>query len=141
MCTPNNDCEDICHQLHRESDKCYRASPLYCTFAEKFAYNFRDYRAFPVAQLVKNPPTMRETWVGKIRWRRDRLPTPVFWPREFHGLYTIHGVTKSQTRLSDFHFHFLEIQSPQNLSVKLWCLPGFSLCLPSWRALVLDESS
>ena len=24
--------------------------------------------------------------VGKIRWRRDRLPTPVFWPGEFHGL-------------------------------------------------------
>ena len=22
----------------------------------------------------------------KIPWRRDRLPTPVFWPREFHGL-------------------------------------------------------
>ena len=24
-------------------------------------------------------------WVGKIPWRRERLPTPVFWPREFHG--------------------------------------------------------
>ena len=23
---------------------------------------------------------------GKIPWRRERLPTPVFWPREFHGL-------------------------------------------------------
>ena len=34
------------------------------------------------AQLVKNPPAMQETqmdsWVRKIRWRRDRLPTPVF---------------------------------------------------------------
>ena len=34
------------------------------------------------AQLVENPPAMEETWlnswVGKIRWRRDRLPTPVF---------------------------------------------------------------
>ena len=28
--------------------------------------------------------------------RRERLPAPVFWPGEFHGLY-IHGVTKSQT--------------------------------------------
>ena len=26
-------------------------------------------------------------WVGTIPWRRERLPTPVFWPREFHGLY------------------------------------------------------
>ena len=34
------------------------------------------------AQLVKNPPAMQKTpvhpWVGKIPWRRDRLPTPVF---------------------------------------------------------------
>ena len=28
-----------------------------------------------------------DTWVGKIPWRRERLPTPVFWPGEFHGLY------------------------------------------------------
>ena len=43
-----------------------------------------------VAQLVKNPPAMWrpgfDPWVGKIPWRRERLPTPVFWPREFHGL-------------------------------------------------------
>ena len=26
-------------------------------------------------------------WVGKIPWRRERLPNPVFWPGEFHGLY------------------------------------------------------
>ena len=41
-----------------------------------------------VAQLVKNQPIMWETWVGKIPWRRERLPTPVFWPGEFHGLYS-----------------------------------------------------
>ena len=27
-------------------------------------------------------------WVGKIPWRRERLTTPVFWPREFYGLYS-----------------------------------------------------
>ena len=35
-----------------------------------------------VAQLLKNLPAMQETlvqvWVGKICWRRERLPTPVF---------------------------------------------------------------
>ena len=25
-------------------------------------------------------------WFGKIPWRKEWLPTPVFWPREFHGL-------------------------------------------------------
>jgi len=24
----------------------------------------------------------------KIPWRRERLSTPVFWPGEFHGLYS-----------------------------------------------------
>ena len=40
-------------------------------------------RASLIAQLVKNPPAMQETlfdsWVKKIRWRKDRLTTPVFW--------------------------------------------------------------
>ena len=45
-----------------------------------------------------------DPWVGKIPWRRERLPTPVFWPRKFHGLYR---VAKSRTRLSAFHFTFL----------------------------------
>ena len=35
-----------------------------------------------IAQLLKNLPAVQETqfdfWVGKIPWRRDRLPTPVF---------------------------------------------------------------
>ena len=86
-----------------------------------------------------------DSWDGKISWRRDRLPTPVFlgfpccsagkefpckagdldsipglgrspgkgkgYPLQYSGLQNsmdciVHGVTKSQTRLSDFHFHF-----------------------------------
>ena len=27
-------------------------------------------------------------WIGKIPWRRESLPTPVFCPGEFHGLYS-----------------------------------------------------
>ena len=48
-----------------------------------------------MAQLVKNLPAMRETWVrslgGKIPWGTERLLTPVFWPGEFHGLYSPWG--------------------------------------------------
>ena len=40
-----------------------------------------------VAQMVKNPPAMQETWVWSLGWedpwRKERLPTPVFLPREF----------------------------------------------------------
>ena len=43
-----------------------------------------------------------------ISWAtRERIPTPLFWPREFHGLCSIiHGVEMSWTWLSDLHFHF-----------------------------------
>ena len=45
-----------------------------------------------VAHLVKNLPAMQETWVRSLGWkdplRRERLPTPVFWLGEFHGLYS-----------------------------------------------------
>ena len=33
--------------------------------------------------------------VGKIPWRRERLPTPVFWPGKFHGLYSLWGHKES----------------------------------------------
>ena len=42
-----------------------------------------------VIQIVKNLPAMQGTWVqswvGKIPWRKEWLPTPVFLPGEFHG--------------------------------------------------------
>ena len=36
-------------------------------------------------------------WVGKIPWRREQLPNPVFWPGKFHGLYSPWGHKKSDT--------------------------------------------
>ena len=62
---------------------------------EGIGYPFQYSRAFLVAQLVKNPSAMWETWVGKIPWRRKRLLSPVFWSGEFHGLYNPWGHTES----------------------------------------------
>ena len=60
-----------------------------------------------MAQLVKNSPAMWETWfdpwVGKIPWKRKWLPTPVFCPGEFDGLYSLWGHKESDTT-RDFHF-------------------------------------
>ena len=66
-----------------------------------------------MAQLVKNIPAMQETWV----WLFGFLGL-AFWlfgffgkgyPLQYSGLENsmdciVHGVAKSQTRLSDFHF-------------------------------------
>ena len=46
--------------------------------------------------------------LGRFPWRRERLPTPVFQPGEFHGLYSP-WVAKSWTRLSNFHFMTLYV--------------------------------
>ena len=51
--------------------------------------------------MIKNLPQCRipgfNPWVGKIPWRRKRLPTPVFWPGEFHDLYSPWGRKDSDT--------------------------------------------
>ena len=32
-----------------------------------------------------------DPWFAKMPWRRERLPTPVFWPGEFHGQRSLAG--------------------------------------------------
>ena len=36
-----------------------------------------------------------DPWVEKIPWRRERLPIPIFWLGEFHGLYSPWGHQES----------------------------------------------
>ena len=66
---------------------------------EGIGYPLQDSWACLVAQLVKNPPAVRETWVrslvGNIPWRREKLPNPIFWAGEFHGLYSLWGRKES----------------------------------------------
>ena len=46
-----------------------------------------------------------DPWVGKIPWRKERLPTPVFWPGEFHGLYSPWGCKElDKTKLIDLGY-------------------------------------
>ena len=68
---------------------------------EEIGYPLQYSWASLVAQLVKNLPAVQEiwvqSWVGKIPWRRERLPTPVFWPGECHRLYSPWGCKESDT--------------------------------------------
>ena len=54
--------------------------------------------------------------VGKIPWRRERLPTPVFWPGEFRGLYSPWGHKELDTpeRFS-LHFSFRSLRLQRTL--------------------------
>ena len=59
-----------------------------------------------VGESVAPEPTNTEVW--KMIWRKDKLPTPVSCLENStdRGAWqaTVHGVAKSRTRLSGFHF-------------------------------------
>ena len=61
-----------------------------------------------VAQTVKNLPECRrrrfDPWVGKIPWRRERQPTPVFLSGEFHGQRGKESDMTKQLSLSTFSY-------------------------------------
>ena len=40
-------------------------------------------------------------WVGKIPWRREWQPTPVFWPGESHGQRSLVGYSPRGHKESD----------------------------------------
>ena len=59
-----------------------------------------------VVQMVKNLPATWETWVWslsgeRIPWRREQLPTPVFWPGEFHRQRSVVGYSPWGRKESD----------------------------------------
>ena len=73
-----------------------------------FTHGIIYIRASLVAQLVKNPPAVQETRVRSLGWK-DSPGEGKGYPLQYSGLensmdYTVHGVTRSWTGLSDFHF-------------------------------------
>ena len=65
----------------------------YCFTFSRMWYNWYHavYNLFQTERFVFNP------WLGKIPWRRERLATPLFWPGEFHGLYSLWSHKESDT--------------------------------------------
>ena len=91
-----------------------------------------------------------DPWVGKIPWRRKWQTTPTFLPEKSHKAWqaTVHGVTKSQTRLSDWAGVHTMLYS-KKLKIKMllvfpkitqllsgWAKIGIKICLSDqWCAL------
>ena len=64
-----------------------------------------------IAQLVKNPPAMQETWIRTLGWEGP-LKKGKHHPLQYSGLensmdYIVHRVIKSRTQLNNFHFHLI----------------------------------
>ena len=64
-----------------------------------------SFKGFPGSSLVKNVlqcgRSAFDPWVGKIRWRREGQPTPVFLPGEFYGQRSLVGYSPWDQKESD----------------------------------------
>ena len=65
-----------------------------------------------VAQLVKNPPAMWETWVQSLGWEDtlEKGKAPHSSILAWKSPWAVHGVSKSQTQLRDLTFSLSTIQ-------------------------------
>ena len=63
----------------------------------------------PEKTKLLNPLLASDPWVGKILWKREWLPTPVFWPGEVHGQKSLAGYSSCGRKQADttdtFTFH------------------------------------
>jgi len=71
--------------------------------------------------------------VGKIPWRREWQPTPIFLPEDFHGQRSLAGCSpwshKELDTTEQLHFHFSFCSDGEFLLVFLICIEGSSFCL------------
>ena len=79
---------------------------LYCTtWASQGAANSKE----PACQCRRHKRHRFDSWVRKVPWRREWLPTPISWPGEFPEQRSLAGYnpwgSQSWTQLSDFHKH------------------------------------
>ena len=75
---------------------------------EGIGYPLQYSWTFLVAQMVKNLTTMQKTWVRSLGWE-DPLEKGKGYPLQYSVLENsmdciVHRVTKSQIRLSNFHY-------------------------------------
>ena len=68
---------------------------------EAIGYPLQYSWTFLVVQLVKNLPAMWKTLVRFLGWEdpleKGTATSPVFWPGEFHGLYSPWGCKELDT--------------------------------------------
>ena len=54
-----------------------------------------------MAQQVKKPHAVQETWIQSLGWEypleKEKLPIRVFWHNEFHRLYSTWGLKELDT--------------------------------------------
>ena len=82
---------------HMSEIKCYLSSSIWLV-----SLIIRPLRPIHVSQMAKYYSfygwvVFHWLYILQIPWRRERPPTSVFWPGEFHGMYSPRGHKESDT--------------------------------------------
>ena len=82
-----------------------------------------------LAQLVNNPPAVRETWVRSLGWE-DPLEKGKAIHSQYSGLENsmdciVPGVAKSWTGLRHFHFHLVDALTFHVFSIELFIFASY----------------
>ena len=103
---------------------------------ERISYSLQYSWASLVAQILKNPPAMCETWVwwfdalvGKVPWRREQIPTLVLLPGESHGQRSHGHIIKHCFRSCSYYnkvrkwniSYICNVWYIKNIFICVWC--------------------
>ena len=93
---------------------------------EGIGYSSQYSWASLVAQMVKNLPAMQEIWVHSLGWEdpleKEEATHSSILAWRIPWTVLVHGVAKSWTQLSDFHFHFHDTLCKRYFPMVQYCL-------------------
>ena len=93
-----------------------------------------------VAQLVKKPPAMWETWAQSLSWEdpleKEQLPSPVFWPGE-SPLCIVRGGLKELDTTKLLSLFLNKKLRNERVEVENVSKKKKNPCGPGWRCLFI----
>ena len=100
---------------------------------EGIGYPLQYFWASLVAQLARNLPSMLQTWVRSLGWEdplekgKATYSSILAWRIPWTVWGGIHGVAKSQTRLSNFYFQPISTSTCYNCVTTTFLKPVFNV--------------
>ena len=87
----------------------------------KFNKDFKN-GSQKISKRNKNPPAVQETWVRKMPWRKEWLPTPVSVPAESPGQRSLEGHSPWGLKESYTTEQLTHIHTASNIIYKSECI-------------------
>ena len=118
----------MAHRIHTISCSYCQGRPTTTTW-EIFINHILKLIGFPGRSDSKKSETLVWSWVRKIPWRKEWLPTTIFLPGEFHGQRSLVGYNPWECKEFDMTERLIKLtkervnDSPKGLTANRTCIP------------------